>query len=194
VEHDSKKSEPLVHLPDIKKLEEEIKSEFYELRHGKIWFSEEIKREHRRLKTALIPYLLHSRLFAILTAPFIYVLIIPFSLLDLFVSTYQAVCFPVYGIPKARRRDYMAIDRGKLQYLNALEGLNCLYCSYANGLLAYVVEIAGRTEQHWCPIRHGRRVQRTHDRYSHFLPYGDASSYREQIEKVRCDFKDIKGR
>jgi hypothetical protein len=55
------------------------------------------------------------------------------------------------------------------------------------------VEIAGRTEQHWCPIRHGRRVQRTHDRYSHFLPYGDASSYREQIEKVRCDFKDIKG-
>ena len=193
-EHGSKKSEPLVHLPDLKKLEEEIKSEFYELRHGKIWFSEEIKREHRRLKTALIPYLLHSRFFAILTAPFIYVLIIPFSLLDLFVSTYQAVCFPVYGIPKARRRDYMAIDRGKLQYLNALEGLNCLYCSYANGLLAYVVEIAGRTEQHWCPIRHARRVQRTHDRYSHFLPYGDASSYRERIEKVRCDFKDIKGR
>ena len=193
-EHGSKKPEPLVHLPDIKKLEEEIKSEFYELRHGKIWFSEEIKREHRRLKTALIPYLLHSRFFAILTAPFIYVLIIPFSLLDLFVSTYQAVCFPVYGIPKARRRDYMAIDRGKLQYLNALEGLNCLYCSYANGLLAYVVEIAGRTEQHWCPIRHARRVQRTHDRYSHFLPYGDASSYRERIEKVRCDFKDIKGR
>jgi hypothetical protein len=193
-EHGSKKSEPLVHLPDIKKLEEEIKSEFYELRNGKIWFSEEIKREHRRLKTALIPYLLHSRLLAILTAPFIYVLIVPFSLLDLFVSTYQAVCFPVYGIPKARRHDYMAIDRGKLQYLNALESLNCLYCSYANGLLAYVVEIAGRTEQHWCPIRHARRVQRTHDRYSHFLPYGDASAYRERIEKVRCDFKDIKGR
>ena len=190
----SKKAEPLVHLPDIKKLEEEIKSEFYELRHGEIWFSEEIKREHRRLKTALIPYVLQSRLFAILTAPFIYVLIIPFSLLDLFVSTYQAVCFPVYGIPKARRRDYMAIDRGKLQYLNALESLNCLYCSYANGLLAYVVEIAARTEQHWCPIRHARRVHRTHDRYSHFLPYGDASAYRERIEKVRCDFKDIKGR
>ena len=193
-EHGSKKSEPLVHLPDIKKLEEEIKSEFYELRNGKIWFSEEIKREHQRLKTALIPYVLHSRLLAILTAPFIYVLIIPFSLLDLFVSTYQAVCFPAYGIPKARRRDYIAIDRGKLQYLNALESLNCLYCSYANGLLAYVVEIAGRTEQHWCPIRHARRVQRTHDRYSHFLPYGDASAYRERIEKVRCDFKDVKGR
>jgi hypothetical protein len=101
--HSSKKPEPFVHLPDIKKLEEEIKSEFYELRQGKIWFSEEIKREHRRLKTSLIPYLLQSRFLAILTASFIYVLIIPFSLLDLFVSTYQAVCFPVYGIPKARR-------------------------------------------------------------------------------------------
>ena len=62
-EHGSKKSEPFVHLPDIKKLEEEIKSEFYELRHGKIWFSEEIKREHRRLKTSLIRYLLQSRIF-----------------------------------------------------------------------------------------------------------------------------------
>jgi hypothetical protein len=193
-EHSSKKPEPLVHLPDMKKLEEEIKSEFYELRHGKIWFSEEVKREHRRLKTSLLPYLLQSRFFAFLTAPFIYALIIPFSLLDLFVSTYQAVCFPVYGIPKARRRDYMAIDRGKLQYLNALESLNCLYCSYANGLLAYVGEIAARTEQHWCPIRHSRRVQGTHDRYSHFLPYGDASAYRQRIEKVRCDFKDLKGR
>ena len=193
-EHGSKKPEHLIHLPDIKKLEEEIKSEFYELRNGKVWFSEEIKREHRRLKTSLARYILQSRFFAILTAPFIYVLILPFSLLDLFVSTYQAVCFPVYGIPKARRCDYMAIDRGKLKYLNALEALNCLYCSYANGLLAYIVEIAGRTEQHWCPIRHARRVQHTHDRYSHFLPYGDAAAYRERVEKLRCDFKDIKRR
>src|SRR5260370_33692425 len=128
------------------------------------------------------------------TAPFIYACIVPFVLLDLFVSIYQWVCFPVYGVPKARRRDYMAIDRNKLRYLNALEGLNCMYCSYANGLLAYVVEIAGRTEQHWCPIKHTRRVRHPHDRYSHFLSYGDASAYREQIENVRCDFTDIKGR
>jgi hypothetical protein len=193
-DHHSKKADPLIQLPDLEKLEEEIKSQFYELRNGKIWFSEEIKREHRRLKTSLFRYLLLSRFFVILTAPFIYACIIPFLLLDLFVSVYQAVCFPVYGIPKARRRDYMAIDRNKLRYLNALEGLNCMYCSYANGLLAYVVEIAGRTEQHWCPIKHARRVQRVHDRYSHFLPYGDASAYRERIDKVRCDFKDLKGR
>jgi hypothetical protein len=193
-EHHSKKSDPLIQLPDLEKLEEEIQSQFYELRKGKVWFSEEIKREHRRLKTSLLRYVLRSRILAILTAPFIYACLIPFVLLDLFVSVYQAVCFPVYGIPKARRKDYMAIDRNKLRYLNALEGLNCMYCSYANGLLAYVVEIAGRTEQHWCPIRHARRVQHTHDRYSHFLPYGDAAAYRERIEKVRCDFKDLKSR
>jgi hypothetical protein len=193
-DHPMKKPDPLLHLPVIEKIEEEIKSEFYELRQGKIWFSEEIRREHRRLKTSLVRYVLRSRFLAIVTAPIIYACIIPFALLDLFVSLYQAVCFPVYGVPKARRRDYMAIDRNKLRYLNALEGLNCMYCSYANGLLAYVVEIAGRTEQHWCPIKHARRIQHAHDRYSHFLPYGDASAYRERLEKVRDDFKDLKGR
>jgi hypothetical protein len=190
----SKDSDPLLQIPAIEKLEEEIQSAFYELRHGKVWFSEEIKREHRRLKTSLLRYVVHSRVLAVATAPFIYACFIPFVLLDLFVSVYQAVCFPVYGVPKARRRDYMAIDRNKLRYLNAIEGLNCMYCSYANGLLAYVVEIAARTEQHWCPIKHSRRIQHAHDRYSHFLPYGDAGAYREQIDKVRDDFKDLKGR
>jgi hypothetical protein len=67
-----------------------------------------------------------------------------------------------------------------------------MYCSYGNGLLAYVVEIAGRTEQHWCPIKHARRVQHTHDRYSHFLPYGDGKAYRERVDQIRNDFKDLK--
>jgi hypothetical protein len=187
-DHRSKKPDPLLPLPDIEKLEEEIKSHLYELRDGKIWFSDEIKREHRGLKTSLFSYIVHSRFFVIVTEPFIYACIIPFVLLDLFVSISQAVCFPVYGIPKARRRDYMAIDRFKLRYLNALEGLNCTYCSYANGLLGYVVEIAGRTEQHCCPIKHVRRIQHAHDRSSYFLPYGDAQAYRKRIDKVRDDF------
>src|ERR1700692_214815 len=182
-EHRSKKSELLVQFPEVEKLEEEIKSHFYELRDGKVWFSKEVKKEHRQLKTSLLRYVLRSRLLAIVTAPFIYAVIIPFVLLDLSVSVYQAVCFPVYGIPKARRRDYIAIDRNKLRYLNALEGLNCMYCSYGNGVLAHAVELAGRTEQHWCPIKQARRIQNAQDRYSHFLPYGDAAAYRERIDK-----------
>lgn len=191
---DPKKTESLVQVSELEKVEEGIKAGFYELRKGEVWFSEEIKREHEKLKVSLARYILHSRFLAILTAPFIYACIVPFVLTDIFVSTYQAVCFPVYGIPKARRSDYMAMDRNKLRYLNALEGLNCIYCSYANGLLAYVVEVAARTEQHWCPIRHARRIQNAHDRYSHFLPYGDAAAYRKRVEKVRNDFKDVKNR
>ena len=187
-----KLSASLVQLPDVQTLEEKIGPRSYELRDGKVWFSEETKREHQRLKTPLIRYILSLPFTVFLTCPFIYACIIPFALLDLFVSTYQTICFPVYGIPKAHRRDYISIDRNKLRYLNALEGVNCMYCSYANGLLAYVVEIAARTEQHWCPIRHARRIQNTHDRYSIFLPYGDAQAYRQQIDKVRCDFKDLK--
>jgi hypothetical protein len=187
----STKPGPLIQLSRaVDELEADVKSRFYELRDGKIWFSEDIKREHGRLRTSLFQYIVHSRILAILTAPFIYACIVPFALLDLFVSVYQAVCFPVYGIPKARRGDYMAIDRKRLRYLNVLEGANCLYCSYANGLLAYVVEIAGRTEQHWCPIKHARRIQHTHDRYPRFLPYGDATAYREHLEAVRNDFTD----
>jgi hypothetical protein len=69
----------------------------------------------------------------VLTAPVIYALIVPFALLDLFVTVYQAVCFPAYGIPKVRRSDYLVFDRGHLAYLNALEKLNCAYCSYPTG-------------------------------------------------------------
>ncbi|HTZ72681.1 MAG TPA: hypothetical protein VMB47_02070 [Candidatus Aquilonibacter sp.] len=165
---------------------------FHEIRNGKIWFSEEVIKEQRKLKTSLWRYVRSSRFFVALTAPFIYSCVIPFFLLDLFVSIYQAVSFPIYGIPKARRSDYIILDRRKLRYLNVLEALNCTYCSYANGLLAFVVEVAGRTEQHWCPIRHAQRLRAPHSRYSHFLPYGDASAYRKKIDEVRCDFKGLK--
>jgi hypothetical protein len=63
--------------------------------------------------------------------------------------------------------------------LNALEKLNCVYCSYANGLIAYVREIAGRTEQYWCPIKHARRVIGAHPHYAQFQDYGDAAAFRK---------------
>ncbi len=125
---------------------------------GRVFFEEEILRRHRELRTRLSTYILNAHPLVTLTAPVIYAMIIPFALLDLFVSIYQAVCFPVYGIPKVRRSDYLVFDRHHLAYLNALEIINCAYCSYANGLIAYVREIAGRTEKHWRQIKHARRV------------------------------------
>jgi len=59
------------------------------------------------------------------TAPVIYLGIVSMLLLDAFLCIYQSICFPVYGIAKARRSDYMVLDRQDLPYLNALEKLNC---------------------------------------------------------------------
>jgi hypothetical protein len=155
------------------------------LERGRVVFEQEILRRHRELRTRLSHYLLHAHPMVVITAPVIYAMIVPFVLLDLFVTVYQAVCFPAYGIPKVRRRDYLVFDRSHLGYLNALEKLNCAYCSYANGLTAYVREIGGRTEQYWCPIKHARRAIGVHARYVDFDDYGDAESYRRRLDQYR---------
>lgn len=131
-----------------------------------------------------------ARALIALTAPLIYALIVPFALLDLFVTIYQAVCFPVYGIAKVRRRDYLVFDRRYLGYLNLLEKLNCAYCSYANGVIAYVREIGARTEQYWCPIKHARRLAAAHPRYANFVDYGDADAWRNETEALRRQLRE----
>lgn len=148
--------------------------------------------EHRRLKASLPQYIVKAKPLKVLTAPIIYSLIVPFVLLDLAVTLYQAICFPIYGIPKVKRKDYLVFDRGRLAYLNLIEKINCTYCSYGNGLLAYVREIAARTEQHWCPIKHARRIKSPHAWYNRFLDYGDTETYRREIEKIRRDFEKKK--
>jgi hypothetical protein len=155
------------------------------MERGRIVFEEEVLRRHRELKTALFSYIWNANLLVIVTAPVIYAMIVPMVLLDLFVSVYQTICFPVYGIPKVRRADYFVFDRHHLAYLNALEKLNCAYCSYANGLIAYVREIAARTEQYWCPIKHARRVIGSHARYAKFDDYGDAEGYQNRAAELR---------
>ncbi|MBT5764073.1 MAG: hypothetical protein HOI59_09435, partial [Nitrospina sp.] len=79
-----------------------------------------------------------------------------------------------------------------LSYLNGLEKMNCVYCGYFNGLIGYVQEIAARTEQYWCPIKHARKIRFVHGRYSKFFSYGDGESYRKNIESVRREFDDLK--
>src|SRR6202012_911103 len=113
-------------------------------------------------------------------------------LADLWATCYQAICFPAYGVPKVVRRDYIILDRSKLRYLNSIERLNCAYCGYVNGTIAYVQEVAGRTEQHWCPIKHAVRLKTRHSRYARFLDYGDAEQYHRRIEQVRREFQDLK--
>jgi hypothetical protein len=157
----------------------------YRLHEGVARFEHRVIAEHRLVKSRLSSYVLDARPAMMLSAPVIYALVVPLALLDLFVAVYQAVCFPVYGIPRVKRSDYLAFDRGQLAYLNALEKLNCTYCSYANGLLAHVREVASRTEEYWCPIKHARRVLGLHSRFGSFVDYGDADAYRRELESLR---------
>lgn len=177
----------------IRELEKELDAELAKrraelrigLEQGRIAFEEELLRRHRELRRKLLPYILGANPLVILTSPVIYAGVVPFLLLDLFVTVYQAVCFPIYGIAKVKRADYLVFDRHHLAYLNALEKLNCAYCSYANGLVAYVREIAARTEQYWCPIKHARRVVGTHARYALFDDYGEGEGYPERLAERR---------
>lgn len=156
----------------------------YGLERGRVFFEEELLRRHRELRTNLLRYIAEARPLVVLTAPVIYALIVPLVLLDLAVMFYQAICFPAYGIEKVRRRDYFTFDRHHLAYLNALEKLNCAYCSYANGMIAFVREVAARTERYWCPIKHARRVVGGHPYYPEFSDYGDADAFRKTQEEL----------
>jgi hypothetical protein len=143
-------------IQKIRELEEELeieskrKREEFEfvIEEKRVRFAEEVMRLQRRLKTGLYHYIARARPLNILTAPVIYSGFVPFLLLDLFLWIYQAACFPIYGVPKVRRSAFLVFDRTDLPYLNAVERFNCFYCSYANGMAAYVREIAARTEQY----------------------------------------------
>jgi hypothetical protein len=157
----------------------------YRIEGRRIEFAEDVRAAHRQLRTNLLRWLANSDWRNALSAPFVYALIVPFGLLDLSLTAYQALCFRLYRIPRAARADYIVIDRHRLEYLNALQKLNCVYCGYVNGLIAYAREIASRTEQYWCPIKHARRVLGTHPRHAQFLEYGEAEELPLKVHDLR---------
>ena len=148
-------------------------------------FDEELKKMDRSLRIGVLRYISEAQISAIVTAPFIYALLLPFAWLDLSVSIYQAICFRAYGIARVKRSEYVVFDRGRLSYLNAIEKFNCIYCSYGNGVIAYVREVAARTEQYWCPIKHALKVRGTHPRQRLFEEYGDGAKYQQRLLKHR---------
>jgi hypothetical protein len=184
-------------LDRIARLEREVEVELdrarekwrYRIVAGRVRFEREVRLAHARLKHSIPRFLRESQPLNILTAPIIYSMIVPLALLDLWISVYQAICFPVYGIERVDRGGYIVVDRHHLAYLNGIEKLNCVYCGYATGVFAYVREIAGRTEQYWCPIRHAKRIRAPHAHYREFVDYGDAEQYREQLLVLRHKLK-----
>lgn len=183
----------------IKELEQEVRQElqrkqeafFYRVDRNKVRFEAAVLCRHRALSKRIFRYLRDASLRNILTVPVIWGCLPPALLIDLTVTVFQAICFPVYGIPKVKRGQHIIFDRHALAYLNLIEKINCAYCSYFNGLISYLREVAARTEQYWCPIRHARRPSSLHSRYRYFFDYGDGEGYRQRLEEVRRAFADV---
>ncbi len=180
-------------LEEIARLEQElgqiIQSQQARIRYRiegtKIRFEQAVRESHARMRTKLPQWFRESSPRNVLSAPFIYAMIIPFVILDVGLTVYQAICFRLYGMPRVARSQFIVIDRQNLSYLNSVERLNCIYCGYAGGLLAYAREIAARTEQYWCPIKHARKVLDPHRRYARFADYGDANDYYAHLQEMR---------
>ncbi|MCF6301718.1 MAG: hypothetical protein L3J13_00680 [Devosiaceae bacterium] len=164
----------------------ELEQRGEKVREGLQHMDKEVVRRQKLLKTNVFRYVSQANILFIITAPVIYSLVVPFALLDLMVTIYQHICFRVYKIPLVRRSEYFSYDRTKLNYLNVIEKLNCAYCSYGNGTIAYAREIASRTEKFWCPIKHAQRIEGTHKYYAMFEEYGDGESYQPNLNKHRA--------
>ncbi len=165
---------------------------FFQINGKRVEFERSVEAAHRKLKRNFFRWLVTDRPQNLITGPVIYVMALPLLMLDLCVSFYQWSCFPIYGIAKVRRGDYIVFDRHYLSYLNFIERFHCTYCEYGAGLVAYIGEIIARTEQYFCPIKHARKILGTHARYNRFLAYGEAEAYEAKLEEFRVALSDAK--
>lgn len=184
----------------IHALEEELltilyeqQSEFsYKIAGKKVEFEKNIREAHKKLKTSWFYWFITVSPKHLLSGPFIYGLVIPLLTFDISLSVYQSICFRLYGVPLVKRSKYIIFDHRHLAYLNLFEKINCLYCSYASGVINYAREIASRTEQYWCPIKHAHKILDVHHRYTDFIDYGDAENYQRNIETLRKNLQNEK--
>ena len=158
----------------------------------KIVFSKKTKEYNKRFKKWVLKYIFGAKIRHLLSAPFIYGMIIPALILDVLLFIYQQVCFRLYWISFVKRKDYIIYDRRYLDYLNIIQKVNCIYCSRINGLFSYAVEIAGRTEKYWCPIKASKNMKWWHSRQRYFADYGDPEWFKECFNKNDAICWDVK--
>jgi hypothetical protein len=176
----------------IQKLQEELDMEIavrhaelkVKMEHGKAVFEEEVVQKLRERRISTWNYIKGADPKIVATAPLIYFGIFPLVLLHLYIVSYQALCFPAYGIPKVKVRKYFIFDRARAPFLNIIQKINCVYCSYGVGVIAAAMEVASLTEMYWCPLKHAKKmVLGYHERYGEFAEYGDAEGFQEKFMK-----------
>jgi hypothetical protein len=166
-------------------VQEQESKMFFQIKGKRVEFERSVKEAHRKLKKNFFRWLVTNRPQNLITGPIIYAMVVPMMLMDLLVSVYQYTCFPIYGVTRVRRADYIVFDRRHLGYLNFIEKFHCTYCEYGNGLMSYMTEILARTEEYFCPIKHAHKILGTHAHYNRFLDYGDAANYEARLEEFR---------
>lgn len=128
----------------------------------------------------------------LVSSPILYSMIIPLVFLDLFLELYHRIVFPVLGIPRVVRKDYILIDRHRMSFLPIVLKIACAYCGYANGLLHYAVRIAGDSEKHFCPSKHsihpGFHAPSQHETFSEF---GDAKGFGQRFHGTQVHPKEM---
>src|ERR1700735_3125519 len=97
-----KNANPLVQIATDPERDDEYRGPFYELHSRAIRFPDAVRAEHTRLRSSLLSYLQESRFFVGLTAPLIYGCIIPFVLMDLFITVYPQFLFSLFCAPQRR--------------------------------------------------------------------------------------------
>lgn len=184
-------------LEKIEKLNQDLRIEYdrlaekygFSLQKKKVIFLEEFRRRNRKFKFPTWKYVIPSNIRHVLSIPFIYAMIVPAIILDIFLTVYQWTAFPLYHIPRVKRVDFFIYERRFLDYLNIIQKMNCLYCSYVNGLFAYAVEIGARTERYWCPIKSAHKPKFSHGWYHDFADYGNPEEWNQKNETITKTFQ-----
>jgi hypothetical protein len=188
--------EMMVEIEDLRqKLKEEIgkqeKTINYKIKNGRVRFDADVLLKQKENMKHLLAWFSEIPLIQLLTAPVIYGMVLPALLLDIMLFVYTRVVSRVFKITFVQRKDYIVFDRQYLGYLNIIEKLNCLYCSYFNGLMQYSAAVAGRTELYFCPIKHAKKIAYDHNYYDAFFEYGDGEDYPKRIKTLRKDVSKI---
>jgi len=170
---------------DYKKFKEKYE---FKIEWKSIIWNKDRQKELKKDKKSVWDSIFSATVRELISFPFIWLMIIPAFFLDICLFIYQNTAIRLYKIPLAKRSDYITFDRGQLVYLNWIQKIDCIYCSYFNWLMQYSVEVAWRTEKYWCPIKHATKKEWTHDWEKHFADYWDPKTFNEVFWSIE-EFK-----
>ena len=171
---------------ELAKRREEMRFSFEKRR---IVFEQEALRIHLAIKTRASRYLIEANPLIVLSAPVIYSLIVPIALARHLGHGLSGDLFSDLQNPEGAPPRLPGVRPSPSGLSQHHRKFNCAYCSYCNGAIAFVREVASRTEVYWCPIKHARRVLGPHPHYAGFADFGDAEGFRKQLDQMKDGVK-----